>query len=349
MQRDSEIIEHMVEPGPANHFGRGLVVALTVSALLHAVAVAGVYAWVGWSQSRDTASTPVLSIVVLGNVGGSPGNQAGEQPTRKPPVRPVLEKPHRPPITRNDDPPPLDLMKSIQDTQRYAAKIQVLLPNVSIPEFTVQIQTPTPQIQKAWQTTSNWLVDQLPKLKIPEPKAIAQQENKTSELPLMPPVELPKKMPHSSDQPKPPEIAGALPSPEKVEAESRPNPKPEPVQNQGDSAFNGNNRTGSGVIGSGGNNNGVDAPAQLDFDCTAPPYPAEADRRNLVGTVMLFIEYDATGHITKVTLHESSGIAILDSACIEHVQYKWSRVKPKVQNGRTAPGSVLVPFTFRKI
>jgi len=55
----------------------------------------------------------------------------------------------------------------------------------------------------------------------------------------------------------------------------------------------------------------------------APAYPPESLRAQEQGTVLLLIEVDATGQVSRVTITESSGHRRLDQAAVEAVKQFW--------------------------
>lgn len=67
----------------------------------------------------------------------------------------------------------------------------------------------------------------------------------------------------------------------------------------------------------------------------APVYPAAARRRGLEGSVRLRVALDATGAIDAITLIESSGSPLLDTAALAAVR-RW-RCAPARVDGRAVP------------
>jgi protein TonB len=76
-----------------------------------------------------------------------------------------------------------------------------------------------------------------------------------------------------------------------------------------------------------------------------PPYPIEAMRQNLEGTVVLRVTVAATGRTTSITVIESSGHKILDNAARDGVA-RWQFAPARRANGPIA--SVIdVPIEFK--
>lgn len=75
-------------------------------------------------------------------------------------------------------------------------------------------------------------------------------------------------------------------------------------------------------------------------DFPEPPYPEMARRRGYQGTVIVYIEVDAQGSITKSELKESCGYSMLDELCVNWVKKKY--VFPAGEARKH-----LCPFTFK--
>ena len=76
-----------------------------------------------------------------------------------------------------------------------------------------------------------------------------------------------------------------------------------------------------------------------------PVYPPLARRRGQQGTVMLQVMVLENGRVEQVTLHRSSGFALLDKAALDTVK-KW-QFFPGTENGRPVSTRVLVPVHFK--
>jgi protein TonB len=76
-----------------------------------------------------------------------------------------------------------------------------------------------------------------------------------------------------------------------------------------------------------------------------PPYPVDAIRNALTGTVMLRVLVDVDGKPIDVRIERSSGHRVLDAAARKHVLAKW-RFRPAMQDGRTVQAIGLIPVDF---
>ncbi|KAF1714595.1 hypothetical protein CSC71_04235, partial [Pseudoxanthomonas sangjuensis] len=76
-----------------------------------------------------------------------------------------------------------------------------------------------------------------------------------------------------------------------------------------------------------------------------PRYPPAAQRAGIEGTVILIIDVDANGNVTKVSVEKSSRNRDLDRAAMEAAR-KW-RFNPSIVNGQKAAGRVRVPVDFK--
>ncbi|MEN1940292.1 energy transducer TonB [Luteimonas sp. MJ246] len=79
---------------------------------------------------------------------------------------------------------------------------------------------------------------------------------------------------------------------------------------------------------------------------SAPPYPREALRAGLQGTVMLQVLVDIDGRPLRVQVHDGSGHRELDEAARRHVLRHW-RFQPAMRDGRSVQAIGLVPIDFR--
>ncbi len=76
-----------------------------------------------------------------------------------------------------------------------------------------------------------------------------------------------------------------------------------------------------------------------------PAYPEAARTRRLEGTVLLLVSLDASGRVTEVAIHRSSGHGTLDQAALQAVR-SW-RFDPARQNGTAIATRVEIPIRFR--
>jgi len=323
----------------------GFFVACAISLFLSALALGAVVCWADWFGTADGTRPPeLMTIVVLGNVGGNAGSVRGNpEGTNEPPplprTLPEVIKPATPipaaakPVVTVDD-----VKRSVAEAQQWLARTTPQLPSFALPEVSVEIPTlPTEAVAEAWTHAAAWTAKQLPRLKKPEPKKVPQAppprtvEEKKPE----PAKSIEKKTVTATPRP--------LESPKQVPVEKQANPTP-----RGNAEQNGNNRSGSGNLGSGSNNNGADVSARLHASNIAPPYPDEADRLNLEGTVKVLVEYDPTGRITRASLYASSGSSLLDDPVVDYIRSNWTRVYPRQSSGRAVSGSLIVPFVYRK-
>lgn len=88
------------------------------------------------------------------------------------------------------------------------------------------------------------------------------------------------------------------------------------------------------------------AGAHLEYeDAPAPPYPIEAIRKALTGTVTLRVLVDVDGSPIDVQVERSSGHRVLDAAAKKQVLAKW-RFRPAVQDGQAVQAIGMVPVVF---
>lgn len=86
--------------------------------------------------------------------------------------------------------------------------------------------------------------------------------------------------------------------------------------------------------------------AQLRYaKAPAPPYPRDAARAGIQGTVMLKILVDTDGTPLEVSIEKSSGNKSLDREARQHVLKHW-RFEPAVRDGRPVQAYGLVPIAF---
>ena len=88
------------------------------------------------------------------------------------------------------------------------------------------------------------------------------------------------------------------------------------------------------------------AGAHLEYqDAPAPPYPIEAIRKALTGTVTLRVLVDVDGRPIDVQVERSSGHRVLDAAAKRQVLAKW-RFHPAMQDGQAVQAIGMVPVVF---
>jgi protein TonB len=84
-------------------------------------------------------------------------------------------------------------------------------------------------------------------------------------------------------------------------------------------------------------------PARYRGTPTQPPYPRLAVRLGQEGTTRLVVEINPQGEVIAISLHKSSGFAVLDKAAIAAVQ-EWKFIPP---TGVTGTSKALVPVRFK--
>jgi protein TonB len=81
-------------------------------------------------------------------------------------------------------------------------------------------------------------------------------------------------------------------------------------------------------------------------DASPPPYPRDALRDGIEGTVQLRVLVDETGHVLDVQIERGSGDRRLDTAAREHVLHRWL-FQPAQRNGISMRAWGIVPIVFR--
>jgi protein TonB len=81
-------------------------------------------------------------------------------------------------------------------------------------------------------------------------------------------------------------------------------------------------------------------------DASPPPYPRDALRNDIEGTVQLRVLVDETGRVLDVRIERSSGDRQLDTAAREHVLRHWL-FQPAQRNGVPMRAWGIVPIVFR--
>lgn len=77
-----------------------------------------------------------------------------------------------------------------------------------------------------------------------------------------------------------------------------------------------------------------------------PPYPQDARKNSIEGTVYLHVVVDSEGRPEQVTLAKSSGYHNLDNSAIEHVKSTWTFYPGEKDNTPTKT-TVTVPIIFK--
>ncbi len=86
--------------------------------------------------------------------------------------------------------------------------------------------------------------------------------------------------------------------------------------------------------------------AHLEYaSAPPPPYPREALREGLTGTVMLQVLVDVDGRPLEVTVARSSGHRALDIAARRQVLARWT-FRPAMRDGRPVQAIGMVPVAF---
>ena len=75
-----------------------------------------------------------------------------------------------------------------------------------------------------------------------------------------------------------------------------------------------------------------------------PPYPPQALRQGVDGTVVLLIDVGADGKPTRVQVQHSQPAGVFDTAAVEAAK-RWT-FEPKWTNGQTVASRVQVPVRF---
>ncbi|GAB3353992.1 energy transducer TonB [Lysobacter tyrosinilyticus] len=86
--------------------------------------------------------------------------------------------------------------------------------------------------------------------------------------------------------------------------------------------------------------------AHLEYEAAPPPpYPPQAIRDGLMGTVVLRVLVGIDGKAIEVQIERSSGHRLLDAAAKRQVLAKW-RFRPAMQDGRSVQAIGLIPIEF---
>lgn len=95
---------------------------------------------------------------------------------------------------------------------------------------------------------------------------------------------------------------------------------------------------------------GDDRPLQGEHlqyaEAPPPPYPRDAVREGLVGTVLLEVLVDVDGRPLEVTVARSSGHRVLDVAARRQVLARWT-FRPAMRDGRAVQAIGRVPVEFK--
>lgn len=103
-------------------------------------------------------------------------------------------------------------------------------------------------------------------------------------------------------------------------------------------------RESAAARGSAGSRGVVDGLPQDLASNPDPPYPPEALRARLEGTVILRIKIDAKGKVTSVQVHESSEVPALDQSALDTAR-QWV-FEPARRRGVPVPYEFLKPVEF---
>lgn len=330
----------------------GLVLAIAVSLILHCSAFSMVWYYSTQPDSGDTQI--VIETVLLGNVGGNPGSIQGKlDPEENTPISSEKEPAeqavvkgieHSLVVKRPPEIPMEELTEPLEEEKVEPKK--PMLSNVHLKQLALELKKSIPEKLKDLPETS--IV--LPEVKIPDLLATnrdllqygwTETESKIAEL--VQAIHRKRQMEKDREKEKlakqEPVRGGKEEAAKEVASEKAP-------VNKGNAATSGNNRSGIGNIGSGGNNNGETRPASLINElCLAPAYPFEAWRRNQQGAVTVSFRCLTTGSVTDVKVVHSSGSSMLDDAAVEAVQ-KWKLRPAQIQG---VPQSEVFQKEFRFI
>lgn len=100
------------------------------------------------------------------------------------------------------------------------------------------------------------------------------------------------------------------------------------------------------IIDAGGSDKAPIEASLAYLDASPPPYPRDALREGIEGTVQLRVLVDETGHVLEVQIERSSGDHELDIAAREHVLRRWL-FQPAQRNGVPMRAWGRVPVRFR--
>ncbi|MFB9847013.1 energy transducer TonB [Oceanisphaera arctica] len=178
-------------------------------------------------------------------------------------------------------------------------------------------------------------VQMLPTVTKPEPVIEPRPEPKVEPKAEPKPVPKPKPAPTPKPVPRPePRPAPAPQPPVRVEPQPAPAPPPqERLESKPQSVAAKDS-----------------APRHIDTPSfkTRPspiPYPSQARRRGLEGTVLVEVWLDENGKQTKRVLARSSGVSLLDKTALKAIA-KW-RFSAYVENGRGIAHRVHIPIRFK--
>jgi protein TonB len=88
------------------------------------------------------------------------------------------------------------------------------------------------------------------------------------------------------------------------------------------------------------------AGVRLEYaDAPSPPYPRDALRAGLQGTVMLQVLVDVDGRPLQVDVERSSGHRVLDDAARRYVLRHWT-FRPAMKDGRPVQAVGIVPIAY---
>lgn len=305
---------------PKPSFSRALLLAGGAALLLHALALGSFYYYLRSGKPSVTKLEIEMETIVLGNIGGNPGSIQGERveetviaekpltPTEVPIPAPVATKvvsqaelnQAREQLGRLLE----EARKTSQTLVEYLPDLSTLQPSLEFPSFT--LPKVAPEVLERFSKESinglNKLSHQIDQRKLAE-KSLEEWKRLLKE-----------------------EQSKLLSQMEEFKK------KQEAKKQQGNAATNGNNRTGIGERGEGGNNNGETRDAlEIKEFCLAPGYPYDSWLRKEQGSPVVAFTCLRNGDVSNVRLIESCGYSQLDEAALAAVR-TW-KMKPALVLG----------------
>lgn len=134
-----------------------------------------------------------------------------------------------------------------------------------------------------------------------------------------------------------------------------PEPQPETTQQETPDTDDDNNSTEgttSEVEGNGGTGNqpteSTGQAVQLPYITysTTPPYPQEARKNSVEGTVHIKVLIDINGRVSSASVVSSSGSSLLDNSALQAV-YKWRFSPAKDASGKKVQCYVNIPIVYK--
>ena len=183
---------------------------------------------------------------------------------------------------------------------------------------TVIQKKPEPVVKPEPAVTPEPMVKPTPK---PEPKPAPVPKPKPKPTPKPTPQPKPKPAPKS-----PPAVQPAAESPPPAAPATRVEPKPQPVAARDSTPKR------------------IETPSFKTRPAPIP-YPSQARRRGLEGTVLIEVWLDEQGKQLKRQLVRSSGVSVLDKTALKAIA-KW-RFSAYLDNGRAIAHRVQIPIRFK--